>query len=132
MKNTIVIVDDNEVLLSTCVEILEKQGFEVFGFTDVVDAKKYLATANGSAIHAIVSDLMMGPADGLEFLSFVKSVPTLAQIDFFLMTGAFVPVFEPFYRDFFIKGVIEKPFDAKTLIGALTANESSSNFKQAA
>ena len=122
MQNTIVLVDDNKELNDLCAEILEIHGFKVMSFTNVDAAKKYLLHTNVSNIYAIVSDLMMGPTDGLDFLSFVKSVPALAQIDFFLMTGAIVTVFEPFYRDFAIKGIIKKPFNVKDFLALLKEN----------
>lgn len=132
MKNTIVLVDDNEDLLEVCVQILEKQGFEVVSFTSVIQAKDYLNRTDISCLHAIVSDLMMGPVDGLDFLSYVKSVPALADIDFFLMTGALLSVFEPYSRSFVIKGVIHKPFSSSDLVTALTFKDRRYGLKVAA
>ncbi len=133
MKNTIVLVDDHKGLLEVCSEILEAEGFKVIGFTDPAEAKKFLSLErNLTNIYAIVSDLMMGPTDGLDFLSFVKSRPELAPIDFFLMTGAEVSIFEPFYRPYVLKGIIEKPFKPQTLVNTIKGKVIHAPLKMAA
>lgn len=125
-------VDDNKELLGLFKEILEPEGIKVVTFSKVEEAKDYLKNpVSASQITAIISDLMMGPTDGLDFLSYVKSVPSLQSIDFYLLTGAEVSVFEPFVRSHNIKGIINKPFKPKQLIDILTNNETS-YFKNAA
>lgn len=132
MNNTIVIVDDNEALLDVCAQVLRKQGFHVEIFTEVVKAKQYLMAANENSIYAIISDLIMSPTDGLDFLSFVRSVPKLDQTDFFLMTGALAVVFEPYYRSCNLKGIIQKPFNANDLKNALNIADQKFAFRGAA
>lgn len=132
MKDNIVLVDDNKELLALCSKILELRGFKVMSFTNVDEAKKHLYQVNVEKLYAIVSDLMMAPNDGLDFLSHVKSVPALAHIDFYLMTGAAVTVFEPFYSPYVIKGIIEKPFNMKTFVDVLTGNAERTTIKFAA
>lgn len=132
MKNKIVLVDDNMEILELCSEILIQKGYSVESFREVAKAKDFLAHADVSQIHAIVSDIMMGPVDGLNFLSFVKSVPRLADIDFFLMTGALVAVFDPYFRPYVIKGVIRKPFTVIELVNALNFKDQHTSQKLAA
>lgn len=127
MRNTIVMVDDNEDMREIFAQLFEKTDVKIICFASVMDAKVHLINpSNASKIKAIVSDLMMGPTDGLDFLSYIKSKPELAAIDFYFLTGASVVVFEPFLRSFVLKGVIEKPFDPKALVSLFT-NHSSSN-----
>lgn len=117
MRNTIVMVDDNEDIRDIFAELFENTDIKVLCFANVMDAKVHLINpANAGKVKAIVSDIMMGPTDGLDFLSYVKAKPELAQIDFYLLTGAAVQVFEPFLRSFVLKGVIEKPFNSKALV----------------
>jgi DNA-binding NtrC family response regulator len=122
MKDTVILVDDNEDLLSTFSAILEKQGYKVHVFSKVGKAAKFLKSSDTSGIQAIISDVLMGPIDGIDFLSFVKSVPDLAKIDFYLMTGAVVPVLEPLYRPYNIKKIMQKPFSARELVSTLKEN----------
>lgn len=121
MKNTIVIVDDNEDLRETFADLFIDTDVKAVCFSNVLDAKIYLKNSkNLSEVKAIVSDLMMAPTDGLDFLSYIKAKPELSQIDFYLMTGAAVTVFEPFLRPFTIKGIITKPFDVRTILSIFT------------
>ena len=132
MKNTVVLVDDNKILLELCVVVLKKQGFNVESFNEVKKAKEFLLAADANSIRAIISDLIMSPTDGLDFLSFVRSIPALGQIDFFLMTGSLAAVFEPYYRPYNIKGIIHKPFNAPDLINALAERDKTFFLKGAA
>lgn len=117
MQNTLIIVDDNEELRETFSDLFANTSIKAICFSNVLDAKIYLKNPKNSCeVKAIISDLMMAPTDGLDFLSYVKSKPDLATIDFYLITGAAVTVFEPFLRPFSIKGVITKPFDTKALL----------------
>jgi CheY-like chemotaxis protein len=119
VKNKIILVDDNKELLETFTAILEGQGFTVAAFSKVGQASKYLQTHDVSDIHAIISDMFMGPIDGLDFLTFCKSIPKLADIDFYFMTGGMLPILEPLYRGYNIKKIMQKPFSAKELINTL-------------
>ncbi|MEQ1722074.1 MAG: response regulator [Pseudobdellovibrio sp.] len=124
MKTHLLMVDDNKEILEIFKEILEPYGVKVVTFCKVEDAKAYLQNPFSAAkIRAIVSDLMMGPTDGLDFLTYVKSKPDLEQIDFYLLTGAEVSVFESFVRSNKIKGIISKPFHVSKLLEILVDEE---------
>ncbi len=66
----------------------------------------------------------MGPIDGLDFISFIRSAPALAEIDVYLITGAMISVLEPAYRDYNIKKIMQKPFTVKELVDTLTSSYS--------
>ena len=132
MKKIIVMVDDHIGLLEDYIEVLEEYGLTVVSFSNPVEAKRYLMTTTEiDDVHAIVSDIMMGPTDGLEFLHFVKTIPELEDIDFYLVTGAAVSVFEPLIAKSKIKGLIEKPFTAKHLVNTLLGFEAYRSHKSA-
>ncbi|OFZ30702.1 MAG: hypothetical protein A2622_13620 [Bdellovibrionales bacterium RIFCSPHIGHO2_01_FULL_40_29] len=121
MKNVILMVDDNAEMRSVFSDLLAPTKLKVLTFPSVKEAQIYLINPESrQKVLAIVSDLMMGPTDGLEFLSYVKKNPDLAHIDFFLFTGADVSVFRPFITPFKLKGIIEKPFNRKALVQMLT------------
>ncbi len=112
MKNVILLVDDNAEIRSLFVDLLQETNLKILTFSSVKEAQIHLINpSNREKVCGIVSDLMMGPTDGLEFLSYVKKNPETAQIDFFLFTGADVSVFTPFISPFKLKGIIEKPFN---------------------
>ena len=122
MKNVIMMVDDNIEVRNLFVDLLVDTSLKVFTFASVKDAQVYLINPkNRSQVCAIVSDLMMGPTDGLEFLSYIKKNPDTAAIDFFLLTGADVSVFKPFISPFTLKGIIEKPFNRQAFLNTFNS-----------
>lgn len=117
MRDTIIAVDNDEDIREMLVDLFKAANIRFFCFSNAKDAKVYLINPNNSSrVHSIISDLMMAPTDGIDFLSYVKSKPELSEIDLYLLTGAVASVFEPLLRSYQLKGVIEKPFDSKKLI----------------
>lgn len=116
MKNVVLMVDDNSEMRQVFSEALERLNLKVITFENVSRAQQYLLdNQNNSRVAAIVSDIMMAPTDGLEFLSFVKKNSSYADVDFFIFTGAEISVFKPFLKSFEIAGVISKPCKAEAL-----------------
>ena len=71
MKNVILLVDDNTEMRNLFTDLLAQTQLKVVTFGKVQDAQLYLQdSTNRDKIKAIVSDLMMGPTDGLEFLDY--------------------------------------------------------------
>lgn len=123
MKNAIVMVDDNEEMRNVFVELFKNTDTEVICFASVLEAKTHLnSPANAAEVKAIISDLIMGQTDGLDFLSYVKAQSTLRNIDFYLLTGVTISDFEPLLKSSVLKGVIEKPFDTNRLVSLFTDN----------
>ena len=82
MKNVILMVDDNTEMRQVFAEALAKLEFRVITFENVKRAQQYLEdTQNRSQVAAIVSDLMMAPTDGLDFLSYVKKSSNYSDVD---------------------------------------------------
>jgi len=116
MKNVIILVDDNEDIRELFADLFENTEIDIISFVGVTEAKEYLMNPeNVIRVKAIVSDLMMGPMDGLEFLHYVKAQPELRDIDFYLQTGTATKEIEPFLKSSLLKGIIEKPFNLKLL-----------------
>lgn len=84
MRNVVLMVDDNVDLRDIFADLLAKTSLQVRTFGSVKVAQIFLINpANSGQVCAIVSDLMMSPMDGLEFLSYLKKNPATADIDFF-------------------------------------------------
>ena len=117
MRNVVLMVDDNVDLRDIFADLLAKTSLQVRTFGSVKEAQIFLINpANREQVCAIVSDLMMSPMDGLEFLSYLKKNPATADIDFFLFTAADVSVFKPFLLPFKLKGIIQKPINRKDFV----------------
>jgi|GEM_PF-7083845 len=125
MKNTILLVDDNEDMRQLFIELFNDSDIHVVCFASVAEAKIYLKNPISlSKVKAIISDLMMGPTDGLEFLTYAKEKAELQHIDFYLLTGSATPALEPLLKSSVLTGIIEKPFDVKSMVALLTNSSS--------
>ena len=72
---SILIIEDDEGVRETLVELLREEGYDVEGVRDGVEALAYLE--RGSATHLILLDLLLPRMDGLEVLAELrKSCPT--------------------------------------------------------
>ncbi len=78
MAGTIVIVDDEEVVIKSCERILRPKGYEVQGFTSAEQALKALQDNN---YDVMITDLKMPGIDGLELIKRARTNnPSLAIV----------------------------------------------------
>lgn len=125
MRDTILILDDDDDLREILVDLFQISDLKAIGFSNVTDAKKYLATlSNSEKIQSIISDYMLGATNGIDFLNHVKNTPELTAIDFYLLTGASTEDFETHLKSNRLKAVIEKPFDTQDLINLFLKDKS--------
>lgn len=130
MKNTVLIVDDDEDIRDILFDLFESVEINCVKFSNVAEAKTFLAEPkNTLLVHSILSDLMMGQDSGLEFLEYIKSNSSLANIDFYLITGASMQTFDSYLNSKKLKGIIEKPFDSKKLTDTFLSLKSDSQKK---
>lgn len=110
---TILVVEDEHMLLQNIVSILGLFGFNTLQATNATDALKLLETATPDLI---LSDVMMGQIDGFEFIRLVKEIDNLKDIPFVFLT-AFADVIDK--NKGMVGGAkayITKPFNAKELV----------------
>lgn len=69
MKRSILVVDDDELLLGFIQEILTKEGFDVSAFESPVEATEYLKK---HPVDLVITDVKMNEMTGDEVLNFVK------------------------------------------------------------
>ncbi|MEG4812015.1 response regulator [Microcoleus sp. F8-D3] len=112
MKKILVIEDDN-LIRETVLELLKSRGFEAVG------------AENGQvgiqlAAHIpdlILSDVMMPELDGLEVFAAVRSHPATASIPFIFMTASEMEKALELKAD----GYLKKPCSVAQLLGAIAA-----------
>ena len=110
MRNIVLMVDDDCDLREIFSALLSATTLKVHTFASPKDAQTFLINPeNRTKVCAIVSDLMMSPVDGIEFLSYIKNNPETAELDFFLFTDTNAPVLKPFISPFKLNVDIEKP-----------------------
>ncbi|MCP9293016.1 sigma-54-dependent transcriptional regulator [Gracilimonas sediminicola] len=69
MKHSILVVDDDELLLGFMEEILTKEGFEIHAFESPVKATEYL---DKNSVDLVITDVKMNEMTGDEVLATVK------------------------------------------------------------
>jgi len=120
VKDTILIVDDNEALRELIQELVENSGYKVVTLSNVNEAKIFLANpANVARLKSIVTDLLMYPSDGFDFMAYIESRPELVGIHLYLLTGASIDVFESKLSRHKYDAIIEKPFKSDVLVSTI-------------
>jgi two-component system, cell cycle response regulator len=81
---TVLLVDDSPVTLRVHADLLRRAGFEVRGASDGADALDMLRAAR---VDVIVSDVDMGPMNGLALLRAVRDDPATAELPFVFVSA---------------------------------------------
>ena len=111
----ILVVDDEQGVVRSCVRILQRQGFVVSGRTDSLSVPDLLKQ---EAFDLLLTDLKMPKIDGLELLKIAKEIDP--HITVVLITG--YGTMEDAIKAIRLgaQGFLMKPFDAEELISAVT------------
>lgn len=110
-----IVVDDDIDICNLTRMALQKQGFDVYGFTDPLLALEHFR-ANCDSCNIVISDLRMPAMNGIEFLQNIKKVKPTTKV---LLMSAFTIEGDPEYAGLFkqtkINGFIQKPVSMRHL-----------------
>src|SRR4030067_910278 len=81
---SILIVEDNDILREGLVILLETEGFQVHSASNGISALDLLHTVS---THLILSDISMPKMDGFEFYNAVRARPEWITIPFIFLTA---------------------------------------------
>lgn len=82
IDETVLVVDDEEVIRDVCAKILESEGYQV---TTAASGKEALRLVSQTVFDAVVTDIMMPDMTGLELLEVIKS--TDLDVSTIVITG---------------------------------------------
>ncbi len=68
-KARILIIDDDEAILDSCTQVLEKAGYVVKGARDGIEGLQFLKS---ESFHSVLLDLKLPGADGMEILGHIR------------------------------------------------------------
>ena len=102
---SILVLDDDRLLLLSVVRILKESDFHVYQAESVAQAKKVL---HHSKVDLVLSDINMPGESGIEFHKYCER--NHPEISFILMTGLLVQ------KDFPNIHIIEKPISAQDIV----------------
>ena len=109
------VVDDDIDICNLTRMALQKQGFDVYGFTDPLLALEHFR-ANCDSCDIVISDLRMPAMNGIDFLQNIKKVKPTTKA---LLMSAFAIEGDPEYAALFkqtkINGFIQKPVSMRHL-----------------
>jgi DNA-binding NtrC family response regulator len=110
-----IVVDDEIDICNLTRMALQKQGFDVYGFTDPLLALEHFRM-NCDSCNIVISDLRMPAMNGIEFLQNIKKVKPTTKV---LLMSAFTIEGDPEYTGLFkqtkINGFIQKPVSMRHL-----------------
>ena len=115
MKNTLLIVDDDEVMVLLLKKLFERK-YIVFTANDGVEAMCYLA--QGIMPDLIISDLLMENISGYEFIKHLLTSTIYKKIPVIVVSS--IPATD-FSKEFPSVEIINKPFDPIELKGLVDA-----------
>jgi len=124
MKNSVLIVEDDEIIRENIKEYLELNGFDVF---ESENGKTGLSLAHSNTPDVIISDVMMPEMNGIEMLSELKKDTNTSLIPVILITAK---VEAKDVREGMTVGAddyITKPFDLEDLLHAINTQISKKN-----
>jgi CheY-like chemotaxis protein len=85
-KKRVLVVEDDQPILSSLVEVLEEEGYSVVGTRNGQEALEHLKNAS-ELPNLILLDLMMPVKDGIAFREEQELDPRIAQIPVLLMSA---------------------------------------------
>jgi CheY-like chemotaxis protein len=117
-KRTILIIEDEELLLRILCDFLESQGFVVLTALDGREGYRKFQAAH-VAIDLVISDMGLPSVDGLWVYDRMKELKPGVKVIF--MTGFTEPRLIEEIKSDGIKTVVQKPFDPFTLLKEVNA-----------
>ena len=108
----ILVIEDNNLIRETVLELLESRGFEAVG---AENGQVGIQLAIAQIPDLILSDVMMPQVNGFEVFAAVRSHPATASIPFIFMTGSEMEKVLELKAD----GYLQKPCSVKEMLRAI-------------
>ena len=115
---TLLIVDDEEMLVELLLRLVERHGYRALSATSGKDALK-LFDENRGKIDLVITDLMMPEMDGKQLATELLKRDSTVRI--LISTGYSEPTDISFLLDAGARGVVMKPYQADRLLAAIHA-----------
>jgi len=116
MVKSVLLVEDEAVLLLSLTALLEEMGFEVLAAMNGQMALEILETESPDAV---VSDLRLPDMSGLDLLHRIKENPSWGDRLLVLVTGAVDEIWRDDHPDTGLCWMLPKPFNPKELVAIL-------------
>ena len=114
-SKSILLVDDDSDIVNLFKEILESRNYEVYGFTNPLEALEHYKT-NYDKYGLVISDIRMPGMTGIELLKNIRGIDVTISI--FLMS-AYDTIDYSDLNDVRIDGFMQKPIQIKELLSTI-------------
>jgi DNA-binding NtrC family response regulator len=114
-SKSILLVDDDSDIVNLFKEILESRNYEVYGFTNPLEALEHYKT-NYDKYGLVISDIRMPGMTGIELLKNIRRIDVTISI--FLMS-AYDTIDYSDLNDVRIDGFMQKPIQIKELLSTI-------------
>jgi two-component system alkaline phosphatase synthesis response regulator PhoP len=108
----VVVVDDDEKVITLIEKILIKNGFQVFS---ALEGQKALELVRREKPDILITDILLPGIDGVELCKAVKHNPETTDIKVILITGVYNQASFQLEMNCRADGFIEKPIDINKL-----------------
>ena len=108
----ILVIEDNNFIRATVIELLQLHGFEAVG---AENGQVGIQLATAQIPDLILSDVMMPELNGLEVFAILRSYQATASIPFIFMTGSEMEKAQELKAD----GYLKKPCSATEMLRAI-------------
>ncbi len=115
-KYSVLVLDDNDNLLSVVTEVLKSHGFSVNAYKKASDAYQFL---NENLPDAIVCDIMMPEVDGVNFYKNLMKDSRFISIPFIFLTAVSAPDEIRRVKEFGCDDYMIKPFNPEELVSVV-------------
>jgi DNA-binding response OmpR family regulator len=115
---TVLVIDDDPVILKLLKVNFEIEGFEVLS---ALDGREGLAQAKGQRPNVVISDIMMPGLDGLQVLSALKDDPDTEDLPVILLSARAQVADVQRGMELGADDYVTKPFDPLELIDRVNA-----------
>ncbi len=115
-SKTILVVDDEDVIVSIISKSLKKEGYHI---VTANDHKSALHLTQKTSVDLVVSDVMMPHTGGFELVELLKENPGTRRIPVILVTGMDRDIIDASHVQ--ADAIILKPFDMELLIHTIRA-----------
>jgi CheY-like chemotaxis protein len=111
---TVLLLDDEFDIITSLKQLLEKLGFQVFGFTDPLLALEHFQI-NSKQYDLVISDLRMPQMNGYEFVKKIKEIRLDIKIILMTAFGINNAEFRKILKSVEIDEFVKKPISFKDL-----------------
>jgi DNA-binding response OmpR family regulator len=112
----ILLIDDNERLVTIYQSIIEKEGYES---KIELDSSKAIVTIRAENPDLILLDIMMEPLTGWEVLDQIRNEADLSDIPVIILTGKIMTLNEAILYGMKIDGFVMKPLERSMLVTSI-------------